>query len=320
MLASVKKLLHKYSAIRCIYNCIKAWFGFWTYYRVKSCYGKKTTVFLIPWDGSGDAYYFVLGCRHIIKEEDVVLTTSDSANRLIRLLGIKNSCKITCFQKRSLLLFASLMNDKVNDLTLTYCNSGLFEDGMQALEGIHGLQYADFYRLCGYELDYDLPDANCDYEELKKYCDELGIIHGKTVVLAPESVSCRSFGWEQWSTLIELLHENGLSVVVNASDSSLVVDGVKTALIPYHLLLGVLNEAGYFLGIRSGLCDIVAGSFCKMIVLYPKTTHGQSTYLRFYGLESFPHRNTGLIQIEVETEDLCEKVVNQILAECLNKG
>lgn len=315
MLTSVKKILHKYSAIRCIYNCIKAWFGYWTYYRFKSCYGKKATVFLIPWDGSGDAYYFVLGCRHIIKEEDVILTTSDSANRLIRLLGIKNCCKITCFQKRSLLLFASLMNDKVNDLTLTYCNSGLFEDGIQALEGIHGLQYADFYRLCGYELDYDLPDANYDHEELKKYCDSLEIVQGKTVILAPESKSCYSFDVDEWKALIKYLRIKGLTVIINASNPIFMENGIHMTIIPYHLLLGVLNVAGCFLGIRSGLCDIIAGATCKKIVLYPQVAHGRSTYFEFYNLNSFLHRGKEIIQIE--TNHLNKEVINRVLIECI---
>lgn len=317
MLNRAKQLLKKHSAIRSFYNCFKAWFGYRTYLRIKRLYGEYTTIFLIPWDGSGDAYYFALGCRHMIKEHDVVLTSSASAERLLNLLGIERSYKITPYQKRALIMFASLTGEIVKDLVLTYCTSGLFEDGLQLLEGIHGLNYADFYRLMGYSLEYDLPYVNCNQEDLKKYCDELGIIRGKTVVLAPESVSCSSLEWDKWSALIDLFHANGLSVVVNASDPSLVVDGVKTVLIPYHLLLGVLNEAGYFLGIRSGLCDIIAGSFCKKIVLYPKTTHGQSTYLSFYSLESFPHRNSGLIQIEIETENLCEKVVNRILAECM---
>ena len=317
MLNYAKQFLKKHGRIRGFYNCFKTWFGYWTYCRIKRLYGEYASIFLVPWDGSGDAYYFALGYRHMMKDYDVVLTSSDSAERLLNSLGVKKSYKITPYQKRALIMFVSLMGGAVKDLTLAYCTSGLFEDGLQLLEGIHGLNYADFYRLVGYSLNYDLPYVSCNQWDLKKYCDELGIVRGKTVVLAPESASCSSLGWDKWSALIDLFRANGLSVVINASNPSLVVDGVKTVLIPYHLLLGVLNEAGYFLGIRSGLCDIIAGSFCKKIVLYPKTVHGQSTYFSFYGLEAFPHRNSGLIQIEVETENLCEKVVNRILAECM---
>ena len=54
------------------------------------------------------------------------------------------------------------------------------------------------------------------------------------------------------------------------------------------MTIDVMEYAGLFIGVRSGLCDIIAQADCKKIILYDVTFfEGISTWREYFSLEAF---------------------------------
>ena len=74
-----------------------------------------------------------------------------------------------------------------------------------------------------------------------------------------------------WAQVVNELNNKGYTVCTNvASKKEKAIKGTIPLFIPYKQLVPFLDEAGYFIGIRSGICEVLASSTCKKIVLYKK--------------------------------------------------
>ena len=62
-----------------------------------------------------------------------------------------------------------------------------------------------------------------------------------------------------------------------------------------------MSKAGFFIGIRSGLCDIVSVSSAVMIVLYPINLGVEEGFwYRFFSLEKMELRREKLLELEYD--------------------
>lgn len=314
----VKRLRKKSSIMDVLYYCAKTLYGYLFYRSLKKEFGKNSRVFLLPWEGTGDAYYFAQCFWQDMKTDDIVLDASEPGIKVLKMLGIQNCIKISLYQRRALLLFSSLIGGAAKDIIVPHYASGLWTNSIAALEGINGLTYRDFYELIGYSFYPAIARSGpYDEETVIRYCKSLGIITGKTVIIAPYASSCPSPKIEEWQRLVRELQNNGLKVVTNASDKEQAIPGTTAVQIPYDMLLPVLDTAGYFVGIRSGLCDVIAGSTCKKVILYPKMKYKQGTYYSFYDLSVFPQRGSMLMQKEFIEGQIDEEILREICGYCI---
>jgi hypothetical protein len=73
-----------------------------------------------------------------------------------------------------------------------------------------------------------------------------------------------------------------------------------------------LNAAGFFVGVRSGLCDIISASSCKKIIIYEK----DGFFYKCSPYEYFSLQRMGLCGGALELEyrkDLGEDVLRRVL-------
>lgn len=104
------------------------------------------------------------------------------------------------------------------------------------------------------------------------YFKENKLMPGKTVILAPYAGSfSTSITAEFWQCLAKHLVERGYLVCTNsAGDNEPVIPGTTPIFFPLDCTVDMLNMAGYFIGVRSGFCDIASNSHCRFIVLYER--------------------------------------------------
>jgi hypothetical protein len=112
--------------------------------------------------------------------------------------------------------------------------------------------------------------------------EALGLPVGRTVLLAPwaNTWRCRlSDAW--WIGAVRFLTGKGFSVVTNVGNRGRSFDGA-TPTVPLPMIPGTIpvevpvgeiipfaEYCGYFLGARSGLCDLLARAQARKMVLYP---------------------------------------------------
>lgn len=110
---------------------------------------------------------------------------------------------------------------------------------------------------------------------------ELGYPQGKTVLISTLSRTMRvqpSYEW--FMGLVKHIRDQGLHPVINGSakargfdlpDDAVIpgLEGVRAVSLPLDVLLPFSELCGRFIGLRSGLGDLLAYSSCKVTALYP---------------------------------------------------
>jgi len=95
-----------------------------------------------------------------------------------------------------------------------------------------------------------------------------GIVKGRTIIVAPDANSVTGFPVWFWNSIIMDLHKAGYNVFVNCNYFNFY--RTENIFFSYKDSVPLLEYAGYFVAIRSGLCDIISTAKCKKIIIYPK--------------------------------------------------
>lgn len=101
------------------------------------------------------------------------------------------------------------------------------------------------------------------YEKLEE------IPAGKAVVLSPYAKSVISLPMEYWGSIIEACGKKGYRVYTNVAGEEEELPGTFRLEVRLSEFQSVVERAGIFIGLRSGLCDVLRGAKCRKIALYP---------------------------------------------------
>lgn len=125
---------------------------------------------------------------------------------------------------------------------------------------------------------------------------ENGFTPGRTVVLNIEARTTPTDGVDAafWTALAAELEGQGMQVLVNAGPATVVPVGLRPLALPLAAMRAVVQSAGFFCSVRSGLSDLLCDVRCPQVVVYPAvrywagTLHEGTTFTRF-GLTKTPH-------------------------------
>ena len=108
-------------------------------------------------------------------------------------------------------------------------------------------------------------------EKMRREWEAQGIVPGKTVVIAPYAYSVTPLPDEIWQKIADGLNALGYRVIfcVEPGKEKNPAPNYPSIFFPYAQSVPLLEYAGAFLGLRSGLCDIVSSAQCKLVILYP---------------------------------------------------
>lgn len=106
---------------------------------------------------------------------------------------------------------------------------------------------------------------------LQQQMDKEGYVKGRTVILSPYAYCVKNLPPEFWQLLAKDLKSRGYTVFVMLDPKTEANQfGVPGTFFTYKNSAAVLQYAGHFVGLRSGFCDIISGSVCNKVILYPK--------------------------------------------------
>ncbi|WP_029322815.1 hypothetical protein [Butyrivibrio sp. AE3004] len=141
--------------------------------------------------------------------------------------------------------------------------------------------FMDTYIYYTYGLDdksvLNPPKFDYDLEMVASVFSDKHLIPKKTVVLSPFAYSIPFQPPESfWKRLGKGLLDNGYSLAINVDPSPMhekdeqnFIEGAQTVSFLLKEGMDFLKMAGYFIGMRSGLCDVLWNAECKKIILYP---------------------------------------------------
>ncbi|MCI8529292.1 MAG: hypothetical protein HFH82_09105 [Lachnospiraceae bacterium] len=293
------------------------------YDELLSKYG-KVPMFVCPYTGTGDIYLIGTFWRQYLErnhiEDYVFLVITKACEKVTRLFGIKN---VVVFKKKMecacLIQYHMLCPQKVN---ITLLNDSWYQIHTNPLEwfrGYKGLEFTELFRRFVFELpDGTKPEhplfPNVD-SKLDAIFQEKHLQAGNTVVLSPFSNTLADLPNGFWVGVAKRLQQQGFTVCTNSGgEAEPAVEGTAAVFCSLEIAPQFVERAGYFVGVRSGFCDIVSGSKAKKVILYD----ARNRFFNSSAYEYFSLRTMGLckdaieIQFEQADEQLQDEVVSRL--------
>jgi len=300
--------------------CSSAKKGYINYIKFTQKY-PKLPIWLMHQPSLGDLYIFALFLPAAMGEtcisdcKCVLIVTKNSVKKLAEALGFKNIELISLDDAYRWLQVIKLMGDALNIRNAVY--HGL-NNIFQSLMWNTQVTFCDSFTKYVFHFAekakpiYPLLPRRKEYvlAQFREYALE----PGKTVVISPYAGHfIAQINEEHWAKLISTLKAKGFSVCTNCGNpKELPLPGTKAPFIELQDCVEFVETAGYFIGVRSGFCDLVCMANCKKIVIYETGT--QAASIDFFGF-----RNMGigeniieLINDCIHVDDLIEEIIDEL--------
>lgn len=141
----------------------------------------------------------------------------------------------------------------------------------------------------------------------KVYKDLDRIEEGKSVIFSPYAKSVTAIDDGVWKDAVDYYSGNGYKCFTNVVGDEVPLDGTEALNVPLPEMISVLEKAGTFIGLRSGLCDVVKTAKCKKIALYPDYNYCDTKWkaIDIYSIDGFEN-------IALEDGDTWEKIMKKM--------
>ena len=259
----------------CFYD---QWHGYKVYRKIRSHYPDvKMPIYVYDYSGMGDVYVFCLYLHknyNIIAPSGLILTVIGKVSKKITdMFQISNVEQLSKKDSEFLTHFARLVGTKLNLIPMTPFPSHLHTDIYSHFLLGKRLNMADAYRLLMFNLNENvLKYPNNDENSLKKagelFAKNNLILH-KTIIISPYANTIIGYSQEFWLPIINDLHKMGFLVCTNCTGREPPLPNTVPLAFPLEIAEQILTLAGYFLGLRSGFCDVICNSEAFKCIIYP---------------------------------------------------
>ncbi len=311
-------------------------------YRGRQIYRKITReypgcdVLLCPYPGTGDIYLIGTFLEQFVAKEGikdyVLVVVSSACKKTASIFPIDNivvidgpsACRnlvkyyMVCPRECRL----RIMNDSWLDI---------YTNPVQWLRGLHGMNFAEMFRRFVFDLDKSIqprhPKFQDKSQEIETLKERSGIngqsgikgqsgMKGKgSVLLSPYAVTLSDMPDTFWEELAEKLKGKGYAVYTNVgSEEEKAIAGTSPLSFPLDMAPQLVSWMGGFVGIRSGLCDIISGAEAKKVILYDKSNF----FFNASAFDYFSLNKMGLsqdaVEIQYDNQNL-RNVLEQVLSQ-----
>ncbi len=140
-----------------------------------------------------------------------------------------------------------------------------------------------------------------------EYSFEQSIKSGKAAIIAPYAKSVAALPRDLWEGLIADLKSNGYIVFTNIIGDEKPLEGTEGISPKISEMKSAVEQVGLFIGIRSGMCDVIKTAECRKIALYPDYFYCDTKWksIDMYAIDGFEN-------IVVKDGDTWEQIKKQI--------
>ena len=129
----------------------------------------------------------------------------------------------------------------------------------------------------------------------------------KAVIISPYAKSVASLPEALWADMVSYLTGQGYIIYTNVAGDEKPLEGTRAISPKIAEMKSAAEQAGVFIGIRSGMCDVIKTAECRKIALYPDYYYCDTKWksIDMYSIEGFEN-------IVVKDGDTWEEVKKQI--------
>ncbi len=232
---------------------------------------------LAPYPGTGDVFLAVSMLNKWQQREgipQIQTVVIGGANKRICSLFNINAVAVTRFEMHYLSRFCIFVGLENSHTKMLHHDAPRITTGiMDRCRNIKELNFFNIYLYGLYNTTdrslYEQATFTDDKEAISKIFEENNLIPGRTILIAPKNNTLPPIKSSFWKKLVANLKQMGYTVCTNvASPKEKALKGTVGLFIPYSQIVPFLNEAGHFLSIRSGLCEVISSSTCDKVILY----------------------------------------------------
>lgn len=243
---------------------------------------------ICPFSALGDVYYamaYLNGFReknHIGKY--AVITAGRACGDIVSMFGCIDAEILS--QKDMDELVQAVLYTRTRDAFIAHHDRPYTNLLMRALY-VKLIPFELLYRCGVYGLEKSfIPDRPSVLQHFTG-CDSME--KGKAVILSPYAKSVAGIGSQIWVQIISYYKGKGFQVYTNVSGEEEPLSGTVSLRINLMELQSAVEWAGTFIGVRSGLCDVIKEAHCRKIVLFPDCYYSNTRWkvADFFHLEGW---------------------------------
>lgn len=126
---------------------------------------------------------------------------------------------------------------------------------------------------------------------------------GKSVIFSPYAKSVTAINSKIWESAVEYYINVGYKCYTNVVGNEVPLEGTEAISPTLFEMKSVIEKAGTFIGIRSGLCDVIREAKAKKIALYPDYNYCDTKWkaIEMYWIDQFEYNLLATEDIKWET-------------------
>lgn len=255
------------------------------YKQLRKKYGNICRFFISPARSIGDIYLILMYLKVYIQQKGIknylLIIHGNAANALCEKSYITKFIKIDSDEIKALRRFVQFIGEKKSN---TYILNELINH-TNKMKNVIGYGNYNNFSLCYRKILFSLTEDNNtifenpiiqDRKKIEKYIKNKKLIPKKTILIAPYTNYLRPLPTRFWERLVKKLLENGWMVYTNSSsEKEQAIKGTEAINLDFDELTAFVDQAGVFIGARSGICDVLSCTSANMYVLYIKHNENQ---------------------------------------------
>ena len=225
---------------------------------------------LNSWKSSGDIYlaglyltdYIKYNCPNGYK----IVVSSPLAKKVAALMEYDAEL-ISIQDMRALLVFLRTVGfEETNSMNLNVHFRRLY--GVQRSENInYRVDLNTFHQRTVFDSKIKRTKCHLEQKNSDIIFEKNNLRKEKTILISPYSYTVERVPKEYFEAVVKKLVEMGYDLCTNVAADEEALEGTKGLFIPYEMVIDFVNKAGGFIGVRSGLCDIISSTSAKMFVV-----------------------------------------------------
>lgn len=225
-------------------------------------------IFLCPFSALGDIYIMMSYLPHYLKQHNiencVIAVVGKSCEAVVKIFG-DYSVEVLSQKNMDEIIQASLYTED-KDVFIPHQDRPYVVNISNALY-VKKISLEQMY-CCGV---FGLPINTKAFvpQKLDVYSNLSILKKDRSVILSPYAKSITSLDLAVWNEIVKAYSEQGYICFTNVVGNEREIEGTMPITVPISEIQSVVEYAGTFIGIRSGLCDVLKEARCRKVALYP---------------------------------------------------